>query len=111
MAETETQTAKTKKKAPAPKAAGKKSCSVEGCKRAYRAKGLCFFHYKKWRRGELEKKPGLGAPRYDTCGKESCKKKVIGHGLCHEHFDGWKASRKSATLKKKAPVAEAPAAS
>jgi hypothetical protein len=110
MAETETQTAKTKKKAPAPKAAGKKTCSVEGCKRGYRAKGLCFFHYKKWRRGELEKKPGQGAPRYDTCGKENCKKRVFGHGLCQEHFDAWKASRKSATLKK-APVAEAPAAS
>jgi hypothetical protein len=108
----ETQTAKTKKKAPAPKAGGKKACTaVEGggCKRAYRAKGLCFFHYKKWRRGELEKKPGLGAPRYDTCGKESCKKKVVGHGLCQDHFDAWKASRKSATLKKKAPAAEAAA--
>ena len=111
MAETETKTAKTKKKPPAPKAAGKKSCSIESCKRAYRAKGLCFFHYKKWRRGELEKKPGLGAPRYDTCGKESCKKKVVGHGLCQDHFDAWKASRKSATLKKKAPAAEAAAAS
>src|SRR5262249_31048005 len=28
-------------------------CSVEGCKRAYRAKGWCYFHYKKWRQGEL----------------------------------------------------------
>jgi|SRR6185369_17022098 hypothetical protein len=98
MAETETQTAKPKKKAPTPKAAGKKTCSVEGCKRAYRAKDLCFFHYKKWRRGDLEKKPGLGGPRYDTCGKEGCKKKVVGHGLCQEHFDAWKASRKSAKL-------------
>ena len=81
---------KTKKKAPAPKGAGKKTCSVQGCKRAYRAKGLCFLHYKKWRRGELEGRP----PRYDTCSKPDCKKKVVGHGLCQEHFDAWKKSRK-----------------
>ena len=105
MAETAETTAKTKKKAPAPKGGGKKSCTVEGCKRAYRAKALCFFHYQKWRRGELEKKPGLRAARYDTCGKEACKKKVAGHGFCREHFDLWKASRKSAKLA--APAAPA----
>jgi hypothetical protein len=103
MAETETQTAKPKKMAPTPKAAGKKTCTVEGCKRAYRAKALCFFHYKKWRRGELESRP----PRYDTCGKEACKKKVSAHGLCQEHFDAWKASRKSAKLAAAAPAATA----
>jgi hypothetical protein len=105
----ETQTAKPKKKAPAPKAGGKKTCTaVEGCKRAYRAKGLCFFHYKKWRRGELENRP----PRYVTCGKENCRKKVVAHGLCQEHFDAWKASRKSAKLAGKTapPAAAAPAA-
>ena len=107
----DTQTAKTKKKAPAPKGGGKKSCTVEGCKRAYRAKGLCFFHYKKWRRGEIEKRPA----RYDTCGHEACRKKVLAHGLCQEHFNAWKASRKNAKLSAAAtapaePVAEAPAA-
>jgi hypothetical protein len=117
MAETETPTPnatqipkpthipKRKKKAPTPKAAGKKTCSIEGCKRAYRAKSLCFFHYKKWRRGELDKWPA----RYDTCGKEGCKKKVAEHGLCQEHFGAWKASRKSAKLAA-APAAPAAAA-
>jgi len=102
MAETQ----KTRKKAPAPKAGGQKSCTVAGCKRAYRAKGLCFFHYKKWRRDEIKDRPG----RYDTCGKEACKKKVVGHGLCQEHYDAWKASRRSAKLKA-APAPAAPAAS
>jgi hypothetical protein len=105
----ETRTAKIQKKAPAPKSGGKKSCTLDGCKRAYRAKGLCFFHYKKWRRSELESRPS----RYDTCGKEGCKKKVVGHGLCQEHFDAWKSSRKSAKLggaAAAAPAAEAPAA-
>lgn len=100
MAET---TTKTKKKAPAPKAGGKKTCTVQGCKRAYRAKGLCFFHYKKFRRGELEGRPA----RYDTCGKAECKKKVVAHGLCQEHFDAWKKSRKK---NQAAAAAAAPAA-
>jgi hypothetical protein len=95
------ETTQIKKKAPAPKGNGKKTCSAEGCKRAYRAKGLCFFHYKKWRRGELEAKPS----RYDLCSKPECKKKVFQHGLCEEHFTAWKKSRK-----KNQGAAAAPAA-
>ena len=97
MAETTTR----KKKAPAPKGGGKKTCSVQGCKRAYRAKGLCFFHYGKWRRSELEARPR----RYVTCSKPDCKKKVVAHGLCQDHFDAWKKSRKK---NQAAAVAEAP---
>jgi hypothetical protein len=100
MAETQ----KTRKKAPAAKGRGKKTCSVTGCRRAYRAKGLCFFHHKKWRRGEMEGRPG----RYPTCHKENCHKKVVARGLCQEHLDAWKASRKSAKLA--AAPAAAPAA-
>ncbi len=104
MAENETQPqtppATARNKAPAAKGGGKKSCTVEGCKRGYRAKGLCFFHYKAWRRGEMESRPA----RYDTCGKEACKKKVVGHGMCQEHFEAWKKSRKGAQAAA-APVA------
>ncbi|HTP28057.1 MAG TPA: hypothetical protein VMK12_20690 [Anaeromyxobacteraceae bacterium] len=102
---TEIEEKKSKKKAPKPKAGGKRSCGVEGCKRAYRAKGLCFFHYKKWRRGELEKRP----PRYNTCGKENCRKKIVAHGLCQEHLDAWKASRKTAKIAAVKPAAAPPA--
>jgi hypothetical protein len=86
MAETTT----TKKAAPRAKGGGTKTCTVAGCKRAYRAKGLCFFHYKKWRRAELEDRPR----RYDICSKADCKKKVVEHGLCQDHFDAWKKTRK-----------------
>jgi hypothetical protein len=107
MAETKK---KAKKKAPAPKGAGKKACGIAGCKRAYRAKGLCFFHYRKWRRGELEGRPR----RYDTCSKPDCKKKVAGHGLCQEHYDAWRKKGKGAEGAAAAPAeakpAEAPAA-
>lgn len=98
MAET---TTKTKKKAPAPKGGGKKSCTIAGCKRAYRAKGLCFFHYKKFRRGELEGKPA----RWFACSKPECKKKVFQHGLCEEHFTAWKKSRKKNQGAEAAPAA------
>ena len=96
-------TAKTKAKKAAPKAkgGGKKACKIQGCKRAFRAKGFCFFHHAKWRRGELEAVPR----RWKGCSKEECKKKVFQHGLCQEHFDAWKKSRKGA----KQVAAEAPA--
>ena len=70
-----------------------KKCSIEGCKRAYQAKGYCFFHYDKWKGGKLPK------TRFKTCSKEGCKKKVVAHGLCEEH------------QKKKAVLAAAPVAS
>ncbi len=77
MAETTTQRRKTH--APTPKGGADHKCSIEGCKRAYQAKGYCFFHYDKWKAGELPK------GRYKTCSKEGCHKKVVAHGLCADH--------------------------
>ena len=56
-------------------------CSITGCKRPYRAKGLCVTHYKTWRRGELE---GY-ASRYKICTKEACRKPRAQGSLCAEH--------------------------
>ena len=73
-------TDKAQRKSKAPVAKGKgNACQIEGCKRAYQAKGYCFFHYDKWKGGELPK------ARYKTCSKEGCHKKVMAHGLCAEH--------------------------
>jgi hypothetical protein len=44
------------------KGGGSKACKVENCRRPYRAKGYCWFHYGKWRRGEL-KKPRRKGPK------------------------------------------------
>ena len=77
MAETTQQP--RKKTAPKPRGGGEKKCTVEGCKRGYQAKGYCFFHYDKWKAGELPK------GRYKTCSKEDCLKKVSAHGLCADH--------------------------
>jgi hypothetical protein len=97
MAETKK---KNTKKPPTAKSNGKKTCGVEGCKRAYRAKGFCFFHHAKWRAGEIEGRPA----RYKTCSKPDCKKKVVGHGLCQDHFDAWTKSRKKNQGKTEAAV-------
>lgn len=56
-------------------------CSVEGCKRPYRAKGYCVTHYKLWRQGAQE---GHKA-RYKTCLKENCRKPRAVGGFCAEH--------------------------
>ena len=74
----ETTSERRKTHAPLPKGTGK-TCRIEGCKRAYQAKGYCFFHYDKWKAGELPK------ARYKTCNKEGCLKKVVAHGLCADH--------------------------
>ena len=89
----ETTSERRKTFAPRSKGTGK-TCRIEGCKRAYQAKGYCFFHYDKWKAGELPK------ARYKTCSKEGCLKKVVAHGLCAEHQG----------KKEKAPEAAAPAA-
>src|SRR3982750_1397491 len=73
------ETTRRKTQAPQSKRGADKKCSIEGCKRAYQAKGYCFFHYDKWKNGELPK------ARYKTCSKEGCHKKVVAHGLCAEH--------------------------
>ena len=46
---------------------------------AYRAKGCCYFHFKKWRQGELPHS------RYRTCSKAECRLKAVRHGLCEKH--------------------------
>jgi hypothetical protein len=63
------------------KGGGKKVCKVEGCKRPYRAKGYCYFHYQLWRAGEMPK------ARYTPCRTEKCTKKQFKDGLCQTHYN------------------------
>ncbi len=72
--------------------AAERKCSVEGCKRPYRAKGYCVTHYQAWRRGEIE---GHKA-RYKTCSKEGCKKPAGRYGVCDEHRGGAKEGEAAA---------------
>lgn len=61
---------------------GESKCSVEGCKRPYRAKTYCNVHYKAWRRGEMKDHRA----RYKICTKEGCRKPMVKGGLCEEHL-------------------------
>jgi len=79
---------------------GKKTCKVEGCKRVYRAKGYCFFHFSKWRKGELPK------ARYTACNTPKCTKKQFKAGLCQTHYNETIGKGAAAA----APAAAAPAA-
>ena len=57
------------------------TCSIDGCKRPYRAKNYCNVHYKAWRRGEVKGHPG----RYKICSKEACNKARVTGAFCAEH--------------------------
>ena len=97
MAETETAAkakkhkgSKIKKWKRVAKGAGK-ACKVEGCKRPYRAKGYCFFHYEHWRSGELPK------ARYTPCTAEKCTKKPFKDRLCQTHYNEKIGKKEGAT--------------
>lgn len=81
MADAQKKTQTLRKWARTAKGGGTKSCSVEGCKRPYRAKNFCYFHFKKWRQGELPHS------RYRTCSKADCRKPTLKAGLCETHYN------------------------
>ncbi len=93
MAEAQKTTPKLKKWPRTAKGGGESACSVANCKRPYRAKSYCFFHYKKWRQGELPHS------RYRICSKAECRKKVLKGGLCETHFSEAKAAGAPAEAK------------
>jgi hypothetical protein len=67
-----------------------KKCSIEGCKRPYKAKRYCNVHYRLWRHAAEGFKKG----RYKICTKEGCKKPRTkdGGSLCAEHKAGGEAA-------------------
>ena len=86
------------------KGGGEKTCTVKDCKRPYRAKGYCYFNFKKWRQGELPH------PRYRTCSKAECRKRVLKAGLCEQHFNEMKAGKAGGAPAAAEKPAEKPAA-
>lgn len=67
------------------------SCSVPGCERRRRARGLCYMHYKRERRtGD----PGPAAAQheqpYPVCSVMGCESRSMhrtGQLLCRPHYD------------------------
>ena len=81
------------------------ACSIEGCKRPYRAKGFCNTHFKKWRAGETPRKR-----RHKNCTESGCHKTRGVRGLCEEHYKAWADARKPQAPAAPAPAAPAPEA-
>jgi hypothetical protein len=87
-----------------PRGGPDKKCSVEACKRPYRAKGFCYFHFKKWRHGELPH------TRYKTCSKAECRKPMVRRGLCETHYDEAFKKAETAAPPQVPPASPAPPA-
>lgn len=67
----------------------KKICSVEGCEKSVKARGLCDAHYKsKQKSGEL--KTSKYEKRGVVCFVESCDRNVYAKNLCNVHYQRWK---------------------
>lgn len=87
-----------------------KKCKKENCKRAYRAKGYCGFHYREWRHGKLPHQ------RFKSCHAEDCHKPMTPNGMCAQHAGGPEApaeapkeAPKEALKSAPPPAAAAPA--
>lgn len=69
-----------------------KQCAVEGCDRAFKAKGLCSAHHLQ----QLKGKPLTPIKRWKgksprlTCSIEECEKLVHSRGWCAMHVMRWK---------------------
>ena len=108
------ETGQTRKKSGRPKSKAK-TCSVKGCTKPARAKGLCSKHYQQKRYSQLKKKPAAKkvakkkvakrkskkskpakAPRTGakTCQVKGCNKKVYARGMCGQHFMAWVRTKK-----------------
>lgn len=57
-------------------------CSVDGCERLVRARGMCVKHYERWRRNGSVELPPL-PPRCEVLG---CKLPARMEGRCRLHF-------------------------
>ena len=64
-----------------------RTCSVEGCPRPHKARGLCKHHWQQWNRQwhrEHEEPPSGNHPR-GFCSIKDCPNPHEGHGLCSTH--------------------------
>lgn len=61
----------------------RKTCSVDGCDRAFRVGGMCDMHY---RRAKAHGDPNvrMTMPR-GACTEQGCTAKAFGRGLCQRH--------------------------
>lgn len=66
---------------------GERTCTVDGCNRKHRARGLCQAHYHRW-----WKKRRASDPNAPRCTIDGCETHVDQHGWCNRHFQRWKTT-------------------
>ena len=73
-------------------------CSVEGCDKPFRSKGLCATHYTRlWKHGDplkVLKRGSITGPRKHkwppTCSIDGCDRSTWARGWCDTHYDKWR---------------------
>ena len=84
-----------------PRKTNRPECSVVGCSKAGKSRGLCSTHYMAWKRGQLnedgtEARPKLRVSSYGSgahCSVEGCARRPKGNGLCHAHWQRQKGGQ------------------
>lgn len=65
-----------------------KSCTVTGCEKPHKSKGLCGGHYQRRKRGlPLDAPLGTKSSREGTCTGPECSDPVLAAGLCSAHYE------------------------
>jgi hypothetical protein len=77
-----------------------KSCSVPGCARKVRARGLCDSHYQRHRRGQTVTTP-LRSYGITGCSTDGCAREHAAGGLCYYH---WSQARKPSRWRQRTPA-------
>jgi len=63
-----------------------KTCSVEGCDREVKSRGVCHMHYQRWKNGALiDVVPKVKFPT--VCSVKDCERKPKARGLCVGHYE------------------------
>lgn len=62
-------------------------CSIDGCARPTKSRGMCDVHYKRWWRRSKGRGSTVTDPR--LCDIEGCNNPHFGHGWCRMHHQRW----------------------
>lgn len=66
------------------------TCSLDGCDKPYRSKGLCFMHYQRVQRtgdaGSVSPSRRYRKPVSLLCSLEGCEKREYAGALCNMHY-------------------------
>jgi hypothetical protein len=62
-------------------------CSVEGCQKDAKSKGLCATHYQKQR--NASNTPKIKKFNFKPCNAAGCEENAVRLGLCQKHLTEW----------------------